>query len=148
MMHSAMPPRSRLKLPPLNLGPESFGQRLARIRKERGFTQIELAQKIGTIQVLVSNYECDRLRMNAEMVVRFARALGVSADVVLGLKAERHNASGRKVPRRLQRRVEQIARLPTADQRALLMAVSRQSVQWSARCGLFVGVWSAVRIGA
>jgi transcriptional regulator with XRE-family HTH domain len=53
----------------LELGEETTGQRIARIRKERGYTQNELAERIGTIQALVSDYERDKLRLNAEMAV-------------------------------------------------------------------------------
>ncbi len=45
-----MPRKSSLKLPALDLSEETVGQRIARIRKERGYTQIELAERIGTIQ--------------------------------------------------------------------------------------------------
>ena len=47
-------------------GEESIGRRLARIRKERGLTQIELAEKIGIIQSLVSSYENDVLNASAK----------------------------------------------------------------------------------
>ena len=40
---------------------ETVGQRLARLRKERGWTQVELAERIGIIQSLISDYERDRL---------------------------------------------------------------------------------------
>ena len=40
-----MPRKSRLKLPPLDLGKETFGQRLTRLRKERGYTQVTLAKQ-------------------------------------------------------------------------------------------------------
>ena len=72
-----MPKKSKLELPPLSLGAETNGQRLARIRKARGLTQVELADKMGLIQALVSDYERDKLRLNAEMAVRFTLALGV-----------------------------------------------------------------------
>lgn len=65
----------------------SVGQRIARIRKERGYTQNELAERIGTIQALVSDYERDKLRLNAKMAVRFAIALEVSTDELLGLNS-------------------------------------------------------------
>jgi ribosome-binding protein aMBF1 (putative translation factor) len=61
-----MPRKSRLKLPPLGL-PEPFGSRLARLRKERGFTQIELASRIGLTQTLVSDYERGKLRLNVSV---------------------------------------------------------------------------------
>ena len=47
---------NKTKQPPLMIGNETFGQRLARIRKEKGYTQVELAEKIGIIQVLISDY--------------------------------------------------------------------------------------------
>lgn len=42
-----MPRKSSLKLPALDLGEETVGERIARLRKERGYTQIELAERIG-----------------------------------------------------------------------------------------------------
>lgn len=75
-----MPRISRLKLPPLTPGGETIGERVARLRKERGYTQVELAEKIGIIQTIVSAIETDALRLSAEMAVRFALALDVSTD--------------------------------------------------------------------
>ncbi len=121
MMPLAMPPRSRMKLPPIDLGKETVGQRLARLRKERGFTQVELAERVGIIQVLVSDYERDRIRVHAEMIARLARALGISADELLGLKNS--PASNRKLPKRVLRRIELIGRLPAHHQRALLRTI-------------------------
>ncbi len=118
-----MPPKTRFKLPPLDLGKETLGQRLARLRKERGYTQVELAEKIGIIQVIVSDYERDRVRMHAEMIARFARVLDVSADVLLGLKKAAGNGKSRKVPRRILRRLEQIEHLPSQHQRTLLKTI-------------------------
>ena len=122
-----MPKRSKLKLPPLRLSTdETAGQRLARLRKERGLTQVELAAKVGIIQGLVTNYERDRLRMHAEMVARFAVALGVSADELLGLKSSRsaavvHTSSGLSL--KIVRRLAKIEQLPAAKQKALLQTL-------------------------
>jgi transcriptional regulator with XRE-family HTH domain len=116
-----MPRPSKLKLPPLELGDETFGQRLARIRRERGFTQVELAERVGLIQTLISDYERDKLRLHAEMVVRLAQGLGVSADELLGLK--NGSGHGRRPKRRVLRRVEQIEQLPEPQQRALLKTI-------------------------
>jgi hypothetical protein len=41
----------------IQLAEESVGQRISRIRKERGYTQNELAEHIGTIQALVSDMQ-------------------------------------------------------------------------------------------
>ncbi len=118
-MPGVMPRKSSLKLPALDLGEETVGERIARLRKERGYTQIELAERIGTIQALISDYERDKLRLNGEMAVRFALALEVSTDELLGLAGTKA-ARGKKPSRKILRRMEQIEKLPAA-QRALLL---------------------------
>ena len=121
-MPDAMPRKSSLKLPALDLGKETVGERIARLRKERGYTQIELAERIGTIQALISDYERDKLRLNGEMAVRFALALEVSTDELLGL-AGRKAARGKKPSRKILRRLEQIEKLPAAQQALLLKTI-------------------------
>lgn len=120
---NTMPRRSKLKLPPLNLGKETVGQRLARLRKERGYTQKELAEKMGIIQVLISDYERDMLRLHAEMLTRFARALDVNADDILGLKQEKSNGNGQKTSLRLLRRLNRIEDLPPSQQKTLIKTI-------------------------
>lgn len=80
-----MPKKTVIKLPPLNLGEETIGKRIARLRKKKGLTQTELAKKIGTIQRLVSDYELGRIRLYDEMVARFAIALDTTTDYIIGL---------------------------------------------------------------
>ncbi len=77
------------KKPPLDFGGETLGQRLARLRKQRGFTQVELAGKTGITQVLISAYETDRAYFSGEMAVRFALTLGISLDELLHPKAKK-----------------------------------------------------------
>lgn len=118
-----MPRKSTLKLPPLKLGQESLGERLARLRKQKGFTQVELAEKMGIIQSLVSDYERDRLRPHPEMIVRFAIALAVTSDEILGLAKAPSTSNGASKNRRLARRLHQIDKLPKRDQEALLRTI-------------------------
>jgi transcriptional regulator with XRE-family HTH domain len=106
---------------PLNLGKESFGERLARIRNERGVTQVELAKKTGLTQNLISAYERDRLRLRVDLAVRFAVALGVTTDELLGLKTPAVN--GAPLSRRVLRRMYKLERLAPAHQRALLKTI-------------------------
>jgi len=117
-----MPQKSRLNLRPLKLGKQSQGARLQRLRKEKGYTQVELAEKIGLTQNLISAYECDRLRLSAEMVVRFAQALLVSADELLGL-AQAAAPKEKQPSRRVLRRLQRIEALSKRDQEALLRTI-------------------------
>jgi transcriptional regulator with XRE-family HTH domain len=116
-----MPRVSKLKLPPIDWGKETIGQRAARLRKERGYTQVELAEKIGIVQTLVTDYETDRLRLTAEMAVRFALALDVSLDELLRPKAPK--ASAKKPSRKVLRRLEQIETLPAHHQQTVLKSI-------------------------
>ena len=106
---------------PMIIGNETFGQRLARIRKEKGYTQVELSRKMDMIQVLVSDYENDKLRPYHEMIARFAKALEVSADELLGLIADKKNQSQPSL--KIQKRMKKIEELPVSQQKFILKAI-------------------------
>ena len=101
---------------------ETVGQRLARLRKERGWTQVELAERLGIIQSLISDYERDRLRLNPAMVVRFATALEITTDELLQPK-DAQAPLRRKPSLRVLRRLEKIERLPPHQQNTLLKTI-------------------------
>ena len=119
-----MPKKS--KLAPTAAQKETLGLRLAQVRKERGLTQVELAQRTGLIQVVVSDYERGRLRLPADMAVRFAEILGVTVDELLQSRKKKGGAAKKTTKQpslKLVRRMEQIESLPTYQQRALLMTI-------------------------
>ena len=119
-----MPRPSTLKLPPLHIGTETIGERLTRFRKERGYTQVELAKKMGIIQQLVTAYEKDRLRLHAEMVIRFSQALDLSTDeLLLGVKASQKKSAHGKLSLKLVRRLQKIELLPNPKQKTLLQTI-------------------------
>jgi len=99
----------------------ALGRRIAALRKERGYTQTELADRVGAIQVVVSNYERGKLRPHPDMLVRLANALRVSADELLGVQPPSQN--GAPVSRRVLRRIQAIDRLPKRDQDALFRTI-------------------------
>jgi transcriptional regulator with XRE-family HTH domain len=96
------------------------GERLAGIRRERGFTQRELADKTGLIQTLVSDYERGELRLNADMILCFATALEVSTNELLQPGEPK---TARKPSRKVLRRLEQIEALPERQQLTLLRTI-------------------------
>lgn len=116
-----MPTKRKLILPPINLGSESLGERLARLRKQRSLTQIQLAQKMGLTQMLISAYECNRIGLNAEMVARFALALDVSADEIVGLQRPPHYPE--KTSLKIIRRLNKILDLSPSQQSALFKTI-------------------------
>lgn len=102
-------------------GTESFGERLARLRKERGLTQVELARILDTTQVVISDYERGVLRVHGEVIIRLAAALEVTGDVLLGL--EQQPAQAPTKDRRLARRLQAFDSLPKRDRDALTRTI-------------------------
>ena len=117
-----MPRVSKAILPPLKLVNETIAQRITCIRKQRGYTQKELANKIGIERHLISDYERGKIRLYDEMVARFAIALGISTDDLLGLKESNHII--KDVPSlRIIKRVKRIEKLPLSKQKSLLQII-------------------------
>jgi transcriptional regulator with XRE-family HTH domain len=98
-----------------------LGQRIAGLRKERGYTQVELAEKMDIIQTIISDYERGKLRPHPEMLAKLATVLQVSADQILGLTPPQKNSS--TVNRRFLRRLHLVDKLPLRDQEALLRTI-------------------------
>lgn len=118
----AMPQKSKLKLPPIDLGDETLGQRLIRLRKERGYTQSEIAEQMGITQKLVSDYELDKLRPHPEMTIRFALAYKVTTDEILGIKHSKPSNESKTSPKIL-RRLKKIEALPLSQQKFILKTI-------------------------
>ena len=116
-----MAQRATIRKPPLDFGGETLGERLTRLRKQRGYTQVEFAETVGITQVLISMYETDRRQFSVEMAIRFALALDVSLDEMLYPKAKK--APGKNPSRRVLRRLEEIEKLPPHQQNTLLRTI-------------------------
>lgn len=62
-----------------------LGARIRRARNEANFTQEELAEKISVGVIQINRYENGKNQPTADVLMRIATALGVSADYLLGL---------------------------------------------------------------
>lgn len=112
----------RRQLPPLSaLSTEPIGKRIAKIRKAKGLTQTELADRIGIDRHSVTNYEIGRLHIYDEMIIRFAIALGVTTDEILGMTPDHYDTA--RVNRKVANRIQQIEKLPSRQKAALLNTI-------------------------
>ena len=100
---------------------ETIGERLARLRRDRGMTQVEVARELGVTQPVLSDYERGELRLHGQLIIDLTRILRVSADELLGLEKLKRNGSLKN--RQLLRRLQQLDRLPKRDQQALLRTI-------------------------
>lgn len=93
-----------------------LGQRIAGLRRDRGLTQVQLAEALGVAQQTLAHYEAGRLRLLAGALPTLADQLGVSVEDLIGTPARRTTGKRGPAPR-MQQQLEQVSRLPRAKQR-------------------------------
>ena len=71
-----------------NMLKETLGQRIARLRKEKGLTQEELAVKVDVSAQAVSKWENDISCPDIMLLPKLSAILGVSVDYLLGNEPE------------------------------------------------------------
>jgi len=105
----------------IKLGNALFGARLAKLRKELGVTQVELAKKLGLTQSIVSRFEKGQRRMYDDMIAATAKILGVTPNDILGvgpckpIKPEEASLS-----RKMAKRLKIIESMPRRTQETVL----------------------------
>jgi transcriptional regulator with XRE-family HTH domain len=98
-----------------------FGKRMAALRKERGLTQVQLADKLGITVKAVDYYERRARNPSIEFVKRAAAALGVRAVDLVDDGAPRKSSRSKPGPvSQLEERLEKLRRLPKKQQEVVL----------------------------
>lgn len=62
-----------------------LGIRINELRRYRGWSQVDLANRLSISKQTVSNWENDNIQPSVEMLVRLAKLFDVSTDYLLGL---------------------------------------------------------------
>ena len=93
--------------------PMSFPERLAALRKEHGFTQQQMADKIGMHVSQLKRYESGASQPTIEVFRRIALALNVSADMLL------FEAEERGPDERLKLQFEAVSKLDEKEREAV-----------------------------
>ncbi|WP_196486370.1 helix-turn-helix transcriptional regulator [Burkholderia cepacia] len=93
----------------------ALGERMARLRKERSITQVQIAQILGITQQTYQSYEVGRRRLPVSLLPAIARALSVSLEDLFG-ESDGLARSKRGPTPKWQKQIEAIAQLPRAKQ--------------------------------
>lgn len=96
---------------------ETFGERLAQLRRNAGFTQVEFAAEIGITQRMVAYYEAPGAQPPAHLLPQMAQALGVGIEVLLGMSPARRLK--KTASNRLERRLLEIEKLDARAKRQI-----------------------------
>ena len=97
---------------------QSFGERLAKIRKAKGLTQTELGARIGATQRAMHHYEKKAEYPPVQKIVELARALDMSMDKLLEVD-DNGNESYQNINPKLAKRLRLASNLPSHELKAL-----------------------------
>ena len=62
-----------------------LGQRIYELRLAFGWSQVELAKRLGVAKQTVSNWENENIQPSIEMLMRLAKLFNVTTDYMVGL---------------------------------------------------------------
>ncbi len=108
---------------------EDFPEKLKHLRKNRGWSQGQLAKKIGADPNRISRYERGVIWPTLELIVRIAAAFEVSLDYLL--RNEKGMIVNKISNQDLLKRVETINQLPEDDQKILIAVLDAFIKKWS-----------------
>lgn len=99
---------------------QTLGQRMARQRKDKGITQVQLAETVGIAQQTLAHYEVGRLRLAVTTLAAIARALDVSVEELIEEQPTGNARNKRGPASKLQQQLEQVSSLPRAKQQFVI----------------------------
>ncbi len=111
-------------MPRKALKPTDFGKRLVALRRARGLTQVELAERISSTQRAISYDENHAPYPPAGVLADLARALQVSTDELLGSARPSKRRGEDPEARRLWKKFRRILALPEKDRRAIIRLIN------------------------
>ena len=62
-----------------------LSDKMLELRMSFGWTQVQLAKKLGVTNQTVSNWENDNIQPSIDMLVKLSKTFNVSTDYLLGL---------------------------------------------------------------
>ena len=102
----------------------TIGRNIAKIRKRRGFTQIELAEKLNINRDLLASYELDRIKISGNLILKISEFFNISTDVLFNHKKDKDNINLDNINIRWIKRLKLIQKLPTEEQRKIQIYIN------------------------
>ena len=113
---------------------DGIGERIRRLRQERGWTQTDFAERIGTTKRSVIHYESHGKYPPAPVLAAMAGAFNMTMETLMSpeeperrLKRDEPDLLNNPEERRLWKRFRQLQMLPERDQRAVLRMLDAMS---------------------
>lgn len=79
-----------------NLYVMQYYSNLARIRRERGYTQADIAKALGTTQQTINRYEQGQVEMSVQRFIELANFYGITLDELAGRSPSKNSDTDTK----------------------------------------------------
>lgn len=66
-----------------------IGQRLKDLRKAKGLTQQQVADRVWVTKAMISSYELSTRAPSYEVLIKLSKLFGVTTDFLLGIESSR-----------------------------------------------------------
>jgi|SRR6218665_3859519 len=97
----------------------NIGDRITQLRKQLKISQEELAKQAGVSRTMMGNYERNDNTPSVEVLLKLAKAFGVSVDFLIG-ESEFSSLDKENI-----KRLEDIENLPSQDKEHILFAIDQ-----------------------
>ena len=100
----------------------AFGSRLAALRQDRGWTQADLAERLGVTVKMVTYYEREAANPTANTLAKIAEAFGIEPTALMETSPARRAAKPGP-PSQLEQRIAALRDLPRERQKVVLQVI-------------------------
>jgi transcriptional regulator with XRE-family HTH domain len=101
---------------------KELGARIAQMRKERGLTQVQLAETLGISQQQMASFEVGRRKLPLSALAPLARALSVTLEELVEQVTEKPKGKRGPIPK-LQQQLDTISALPKPQQKFVMQVL-------------------------
>lgn len=95
----------------------NIGDRITQLRKQQKVSQEQLAKQTGVSRTMMGNYERNDNTPSVEVLLKLAKAFGVSVDYLIG------ESDLSSIDKENIKRLEDIENLPSQDKEHILFAI-------------------------
>jgi len=99
----------------------TLGNNIRIFRKQKGWTQIDLAEKLNCSQAIITAYETNVRKPPADKITLLSELFNVSVNKLFGEAPAKKNEKPKNP--KLWKKFEQVEKLPAADKRAIFKMI-------------------------
>jgi transcriptional regulator with XRE-family HTH domain len=100
---------------------KNLGHTIKNLHKQRCWTHIDLAEKLGCTEGIIAAYENGLKKPSVDKIASLAKVIGVTTDEIIG-QAETKIANASK-NQKLWKKIEQVQKLPQQDKRMVFKMI-------------------------